>query len=144
MRRLWTERLVTFEGEYHHLDDVGIHPLPVQQPIPVWFGGGADVVLRRMARMGDGWMPNSMPLEKAREQVETLQGYLEDEGRSLDAFGIDVRINVKHQPPETWDAFAQAWQSMGMSHLALNTMGAGYDSLDAHLAMLEQFITHFK
>jgi probable F420-dependent oxidoreductase len=144
MRRLWTDDLVTFDGDYHHLDDVGILPRPVQQPIPVWFGGGADVVLRRMARMGDGWMPNSMPLEKAREQVETLHGYLHDAGRSPDDFGIDVRINVRNQPLETWEAFVQGWQSLGMTHLALNTMGAGYTDLDDHLNMLEQFITHFK
>src|SRR5918994_494196 len=36
MRKLWTEPLVTFDGEYHHIDRAGINPLPVQRPIPVW------------------------------------------------------------------------------------------------------------
>ena len=40
MRRLWTEPLVTFHGRWHHLDRVGINPLPVQQPIPLWIGSG--------------------------------------------------------------------------------------------------------
>ena len=39
MRRLWTEDLITYEGRWHKITDAGLNPLPVQQPIPVWFGG---------------------------------------------------------------------------------------------------------
>jgi len=59
LRKLWTEPLVTFDGKYDHIPDAGLNPLPVQQPIPLWFGGQAEVVLRRIARMGDGWLPNA-------------------------------------------------------------------------------------
>src|SRR5690606_34184587 len=54
LRRLWTEPLVKFDSQWHHINDAGINPMPVQRPIPIWFGGGADVVLQRMARIGDG------------------------------------------------------------------------------------------
>ena len=37
LRRLWTEPLVTFEGRWERVDDAGLNPLPVQQPIPLWF-----------------------------------------------------------------------------------------------------------
>ena len=39
MRRLWTEDLVTFAGRFHNLVDVNLLPVPVQRPIPIWFGG---------------------------------------------------------------------------------------------------------
>ena len=61
MRALWTNELVTYEGRWHRITDAGINPLPVQRPIPVWLGGGADPVLRRVARMADGWFPQVRP-----------------------------------------------------------------------------------
>ena len=57
LRMLWTQEVVNFEGRYHKITHAGINPLPVQRPIPVWFGGGAPQVVRRIARMGDGWFP---------------------------------------------------------------------------------------
>ena len=44
MRRLWTEDLVTFAGRFHTLVDVNLLPVPVQRPIPIWFGGSSDAV----------------------------------------------------------------------------------------------------
>ena len=55
MRLLWTNELVTYNGRWHRITDAGINPLPVRRPIPVWIGGGADPVLRRIARIGDGF-----------------------------------------------------------------------------------------
>jgi len=140
LRLLWTNDLVTFKGTYHQLDDVGINPLPVQRPIPIWLGGGADAVLQRMARLGDGWMPNTMPLEKAKRDVATLRTYLEANGRNPHEFGIDVRINIARQPQNEWESFINEWQAMGATHIAMNTMGANFQSLDEHLKVLRQFI----
>lgn len=57
LRALWTQPLVEYHGRFHHLDAVGINPLPVA-PLPLIIGsGGADAVLRRVVRCADGWMP---------------------------------------------------------------------------------------
>src|SRR5664279_1385930 len=56
MRRLWTEPLVDFKGKWHTIPDAGLNPRPVQRPIPIGFGGTAEVALRRLARLGDGWI----------------------------------------------------------------------------------------
>src|SRR3989454_10061707 len=50
MNRLWTERTVTFAGAFDRVQHAGINPLPIQRPIPVWFGGGVEAVLRRGAK----------------------------------------------------------------------------------------------
>ena len=47
LRMLWTQDVVHFKGKFHDLDGVGIYPLPVQRPIPIWIGGWKDTVLRR-------------------------------------------------------------------------------------------------
>ena len=65
MRRLWTEESVDFEGKWHRVSAAGINPLPVQRPIPVWIGGAADPVLRRAARIGEGWLPMGKPEDNA-------------------------------------------------------------------------------
>src|SRR6266446_9384677 len=61
MRLLWTRELVTYEGRWHRVPDAGIRPLPVQRPIPAWMGGESEAVLRRAARLADGWMPAGRP-----------------------------------------------------------------------------------
>ena len=61
LRRLWSEDLVSYNGRFHNLKDVNIVPPPIQRPIPIWFGGSSDAVIKRAARLGDGWMPIMAP-----------------------------------------------------------------------------------
>ena len=62
LRELWTKEAVTFEGRWHRVTAAGINPLPVQRPIPLWFGSGpTDAALQRIARLGDGWFPQFRP-----------------------------------------------------------------------------------
>ncbi len=54
LRKMWTEPFVTFEGRYHHLDNIGLNRVP-SQTIPIWFGTGfEEKVLQRVARQADG------------------------------------------------------------------------------------------
>ena len=57
MRRLWTERTVTFAGRHVTVSDVEMFPKPVQDPLPVYFAGNALGSIRRAAEHGQGWMP---------------------------------------------------------------------------------------
>src|SRR5579875_203722 len=57
LRLLWSQQSVTYRGTFHTITDAGLNPLPVQRPIPIWMGGQADVALRRIARLADGWFP---------------------------------------------------------------------------------------
>ncbi len=139
MRYLWTKPLVTFDGIYHTISDAGLNPLPVQQPIPVWFGGGADVVLKRMARMGDGWIMNTMPLDRGQQMIEQLRGYLAAEGRAPADFGIDVRINASRTPEAEWPREIAGWRVLGTTHLCINTMGLGFARLEQHLEVVRRF-----
>ncbi|MFQ5576836.1 MAG: LLM class F420-dependent oxidoreductase [Anaerolineae bacterium] len=139
LRELWTKPLVTFTGRDHTLPDVGLNPLPVQRPIPIWFGGMAEAVLRRMARLGDGWMPGGSPGPKLAAMIDRLRGYLAKAGRSPAEFGIDGRLNFRSAPPETWGTQVEQWRQLGATHLAVNTMGAGLKSPQAHIDAIRQF-----
>src|SRR5262249_59779782 len=69
LNRLWTERTVTFEGAFDRVQYAGINPLPIQRPIPIWFGGGAEAVLRRGGRHGPGGVTLRDPDERTAGHV---------------------------------------------------------------------------
>ena len=91
MRQLWAEPHVTFDGDYHQIDDAGINPLPPGRSIPLWFGGHEDRMLRRIAKLADGWIMLAFPPDHtALEAFETLRGYIRDEGRDPADVGLEI------------------------------------------------------
>jgi len=90
LRRLWSGDLVSFTGRFHNLQDVSILPPPVQHPIPIWFGGSSDAVVRRAARLGDGWMPIMPPDAQAEQKLRALRDELKSFGRDPTKFGVEA------------------------------------------------------
>lgn len=139
MRELWTHPLVTFNGRWHNIPDAGLNPLPIQRPIPIWFGGQADPVLRRTARMGDGWMPNHRNPDDAKRDSSLFKQYVEEAGRSMDGFGIEARLSYGDGNPAVWEKLIQSWQALGANHFSINTMRCSFTSPQAHLDALRNF-----
>ena len=142
MRLLWTRELVTYDGQWHHVPDAGIRPLPVQQPIPVWMGGDSDVVIRRAARLADGWitLPSFRPGPAGQQTVDRLHGLVRDAGRDPAAFGIEARMALAKVPAEERAKEIAAWRAMrGITHLCVNTMGLGLPGSEEHVKTLERF-----
>ena len=135
LRQLWTNELVDFTGRWHTIPDAGINPLPVQRPIPIWFGGHADAVLERVARLGDGWMPNYRTPADAQPALEKLDRYLASAGRSRDQLGLQVRLPYGEGRPEAWQDLIRGWEAIGATHLAFNPMGVGFEGPAEHLAV---------
>ena len=140
MRALWTNELVTYEGRWHRITDAGINPLPVQRPIPVWLGGGADPVLRRVARMADGWFPQVRPDDEGRAHIEKMREYARQAGRDPANIGIEHWVSFHSGGPDDWAAQADAWRDIGATHLSVNTMNAGLDSPQAHIEAIGRFM----
>lgn len=62
IRRLWTEDRVTHHGRHWQLDDVSIHPRPLQQPRPpILVGSQVPAGIARAARIADGWLVVPVP-----------------------------------------------------------------------------------
>ena len=144
LRELWTKPLVTFEGRWHHIADAGLNPLPVQRPIPIWFGGKADRALQRMARLGDGWLVNMRASADARPAVEKVREYLQEAGRSVTEFGIEARIQYGTSNRREWHGALNEWAGLGATHLSINTMGQGFATPQAHLDALATFATEME
>ncbi len=143
LRMLWTQPLVKFEGRWHHIPDAGINPLPVHRPIPIWFGGSDDRVLRRMALLGDGWMLTTRSIEQSIPLLDKLSQYLADARRDKSTFGIEPRLNMSLIKPDGWTDFLVEWEKLGATHLNVNTMGCGYKTASAHIEALKSFAGMF-
>ena len=142
MRRLWTEELVTYEGQWHRVPDGGLNPLPVQRPIPVWMGGESDAVLRRAARLADGWitLQTFRPGPAAQQTVDRLYGLVREAGRDPAAFGVEGRVALANVPAADRAKEMAAWRAMrGITHLCVNTMGLGLPGPEEHVRTLERF-----
>lgn len=139
LRALWTEEVVDFHGRYHQVSHAGINPLPVQRPIPIWLGGGAPQVLRRIGRLGDGWFPQFQPDSKGRERIVEIKEHARAAGRNPDVIGIEGRISITAGNPDAWHATAAAWSEIGATHLSVNTMRAGLQGPDQHIEAIERF-----
>ena len=134
LRRLWTDELVTFEGAWHHLDRVGINPLPVQRPIPIWmgsfFGNLVESVLERVGRLADGWMPQFPPDDHLAAALDRLRGYAVAAGRDPDQLGIECVMHIRGgDDPQRWHEEAAAYRALGATHLKVATSGR-FESLD--------------
>ena len=139
MRALWTDDVVTFQGRWHTVTAAGINPLPVQRPIPLWMGGGAEPVIRRIARMADGWFPQFRPDDRGRETLQRLHDYAREAGRDPGGIGIEGRTSIGGGSPDDWAAEVEAWRALGATHLGVNTMGAGLTSPADHIDALRRF-----
>jgi probable F420-dependent oxidoreductase len=136
LRRLWTEEVVTHEGEFDTVTAAGLAPLPVQRPIPVWIGGSSDAAYRRIGRLADGWFPQVAPgpdLDHARAVVAEAA---DAAGRDPATLGLEGRVTWNPEDPARFARQVGKWRDAGASHLAINTMSTGQAGVDAHLAVL--------
>jgi probable F420-dependent oxidoreductase len=147
LRALWTQEVVDFKGRWHRIDRAGLNPLPVQRPIPIWMGGGWDrqkraivePVVRRIARMADGWFTHLPADEDGSAGMEAFRRLVREEGRDPANVPVEGRLPAAKSGPDGWKRGIDAFARMGVTRVQLNTMGAGYGSLDEHLDALRRF-----
>ncbi|HZO08490.1 MAG TPA: TIGR03619 family F420-dependent LLM class oxidoreductase, partial [Myxococcota bacterium] len=168
MRLLWTQEVVSYSGKFHKVTAAGINPLPVQRPIPLWFGGQSPIVLRRAGRLADGWFPyypwfHPEQLEKDRDAL--LQAAREA-GRDPKSIGIegaiyfaDPRFEIPpggRKPPKDFDECVEyarwwkkfgatrywvtaPWADLGPEETGVRTKGKKWSGVEARLRALGDF-----
>jgi probable F420-dependent oxidoreductase len=152
LRGLLSEEAFTFSGQYHSIPDVGLRPMPVQRPVPIWFGGGSDrpafgdqpareKVMRRIARLADGWIPQFREPASPRtlELLDRFRGFCREYGRNPDDVGLEVRMSLQPGSEQDWPQEIESWRALGATHLTINTMTADLRRVDEHISMLETF-----
>ncbi|MFT5175049.1 MAG: putative F420-dependent oxidoreductase [Gammaproteobacteria bacterium] len=122
MQALWQQEHVSFKGRYHTLDDVGINPRPASGRVPVWYGGHHENTLSRIAKWGDGWMPNAYPPDQSAVDIFTkLRDLIEAQGRDPATVGIEVWTSCGAESATEWRKEISFWKDLGVTHVCLTT-----------------------
>jgi probable F420-dependent oxidoreductase len=137
LRLLWTQRSVTFRGRYETVIAAGLAPLPVQRPIPIWFGATSPAALRRAGRLADGWFPQVAPGPRLDEALEQVRVGARAAGRDPASLGMEGRVGMTRGVEVAADHVGR-WRSAGATHLGVNTMGMGTVGVDGHIAALAE------
>lgn len=93
-RAIWEQDPpVTFHSDTVSFDELWCEPRPVQARLPIWFSGPAGAAtVRRVAELGDGWLPLAIPLDEVTATVEQMRVSLREVGR--DPAKLQVRQNL--------------------------------------------------
>jgi probable F420-dependent oxidoreductase len=93
MRALWQGDASTFEGATVSFKGAYMYPKPVRKTgIPIMVGGDTDIAIKRVARLGDGWLAFFLPVEKARARIDQLKSLTREQGRDPEALRISCAI----------------------------------------------------
>jgi probable F420-dependent oxidoreductase len=136
LRALWARTAITYEGRWHHIDNAGINPLPPRRRVPIWLGGTAEVLLKRVGEIGDGWFPQGPPDQTSRDALDRIRHHAEEAGRPADDIGFEPRLGLDQVDRSQWGEFAAGWSALGATHLCVSTMGLGLRGADEHVAVL--------
>jgi probable F420-dependent oxidoreductase len=127
MRRLWTEEVIEHDGENFQLDPVRFEPKPVQQPgIPIEIGGSSPPALRRVARMGDGWVePGSPDFDDLADKIRTIHELRKAAGRDHLPFEVTVIANNIFNSAEDVKRAAE----IGVTRIVVSPLNSPYSPL---------------
>jgi probable F420-dependent oxidoreductase len=130
LRRLWVEESLDVDTPFHRIDRASINPL-LDRPVPIWFGGFADVQQDRCARIGDGmlWTGNTSLSRAGNEKIRARAAEL---GRDPDTIGFQAGVRPKDG--ETLADALRGWEAAGGTHATVGVPlegNYGRDLVDA-------------
>jgi probable F420-dependent oxidoreductase len=130
LRQLWNTEVSSFDGEFDTLDRGVVIPGP-DRPIPIWVGGFSPAAFRRGATLGDGFM-FAGDEGRVHGAVPRVRDLLAEAGRDVAGFGLDY---VALRAGSAADSVQEAhrWREAGGTHFSAVSMGAGRDSIEAHI-----------
>jgi probable F420-dependent oxidoreductase len=131
-RHLWGGATSPFRGRFHDIEDFVFGPLPDQGAgLPIWFGGRAEVALRRAGRIGDGYHSSSTEPAKYAQRIPVIRDAATAAGRPMPVLSARVRVipggpaagpaggYALRGTPDQIRAGVAEWEAIGVSHLAL-------------------------
>jgi probable F420-dependent oxidoreductase len=108
LRRLWSEDEVVHHGERFQLDGITVRPKPVQQPMDVWLGGQAPSELRRVGRLGDGWLPSFCDARDIAAGIPQITAAADEAERAIDPEHFGALVAYAHgEVPDVFLQFVQ-------------------------------------
>jgi probable F420-dependent oxidoreductase len=96
LRRLWSEDSVDHDGKWFHYEGMHVSPQPTK-PLDVWLGGKAPSELRRVGRLGDGWLASFATPEQCAAARPVIEGAAAAADRAIDPEHFGVMVFYTHE-----------------------------------------------
>ena len=141
LQQLWTRETVELDGKWEQVSGLGINPLPIQRPIPMWIGASAVPsarIRRRSGRLADGWFALCSP-EEYPEIRDDIRAEATAAGRDPTAIGTEAGVAVVGPREHEWQSRVTGWRDAGLSHLCLRTLGGDIPA-DQHIPRMRQAV----
>lgn len=97
LRRLWTEDTVVHDGSWFRYSQMTVLPKPAH-PLDVWLGGRAPSELRRVGRLGDGWLASFTTPDQCAAGREVVEEAAAAAGREIDPEHFGAMVLYTHEP----------------------------------------------
>jgi probable F420-dependent oxidoreductase len=136
LRKLWTEPLMSFAGEFDRFERAALNPRPTRR-IPIWFGGFVEAAYRRAAQTGDGFIFTGPP-QRAEDGWARVAHHLQEAGRDTAVFGKEMIVGRLDRTPQEVAARLEWCRQWGCTHAAVDTMGKGLTTSEAHIQFLAE------
>jgi len=81
LRELFDKPLASFHGKHIQFSEIELYPRPLQDPFPIYIGGNAPSVWKRVALYGNGWLPAALTPEDLARAIEQIREYAKMIGR---------------------------------------------------------------
>ena len=153
MKGLWKGQPFTFQGKLLGVNNATLHPLPARAGgPPVLLAAAAERPLRRLARLGDGWLPIGPPDPQAFfEAWKRIQDYCSEASRDPATLRrvLYVTLNVNRDAASAakeMEAFLEAYYGAGHERIAREqAIRAGEPERCAEFlrAFVEVGVSHF-
>jgi probable F420-dependent oxidoreductase len=88
LRELFDKPLASFHGKYIQFSEIELYPRPLQDPFPIYIGGNASTVLKRVVLYGNGWLPASLTPEELAKAIEKIREYAKTVRRDPDKIEV--------------------------------------------------------
>lgn len=141
LRRLWAGDVEAFNGQFDRINTGSLDPLPINRDIPMWIGGAgvpSESVARRIGEFADGWFvlcgPNQFDEVKSR-----IASYATACARDPATMGTEAGVAVVGARQAEWRDRVSDWQSRGLTHLCLRTLGGGIE-VGQHVDVMKQAV----
>jgi alkanesulfonate monooxygenase SsuD/methylene tetrahydromethanopterin reductase-like flavin-dependent oxidoreductase (luciferase family) len=76
-----------------------------------------------------------------QQTIERFRNYIREAGRDPATVGIQAQVNAREGTPDEWARQTKRWRDLGATHICINTMGAGFTSLQQHIEAIRRYIT---
>ena len=149
IKRLWSEKQVTFDGRYYQLKDAYCEPKPLQQPRPpIMIGGsGEKLMLRVVARHADQWNTFGSP-GLFKHKIEVLREHCAAVNRSFDEIevswaGATLVTDSREEKDELLRRWAAVFGLTPEQYAKGALVGSASEVRDRIAQFIDVGVTHF-